>query len=106
MPNSILTSHDAGSTVSLNSGDTVILELEENPTTGYVWKVEELDSRILELTGEDLHAAGGGIGAGGTRKMTFKAIGAGASLLRLKCARPWEPDAPSSTFSVTIDVHA
>ena len=107
MANSTLTNADAGRTVSVNSGDTITLDLEENPTTGYVWKVEDLDSQILELTGENFDAAGrGGIGAGGKRTMTFKANGTGASPLRLECVRPWEPDIPADSFSVTIDVHA
>lgn len=101
-----LTNADAGRTVSVNSGDTIVVRLEENPTTGYVWKVEELDSQILQLVSEDYEAAGSGIGGGGQRKLVFKAIGAGQSSLKLKCLRQWEPDAPLNTFDVTIDVHA
>lgn len=102
-----LTNADSGSSVSVNSGDTIILELEENPTTGYLWKVEALDSHILELTGENYEAAGsGGIGGAGKRKLTFRANSAGISPLRLKCVRPWDADTPLTTFSVTVNVHA
>ena len=106
MANQTLTNADAGRTVSVNTGDTIVVQLEENPTTGYLWKVEELDSQILQLVSEDYEAAGGGIGGGGKRKFVFKANDAGLSPLKLKHMRQWEPDSPLGTFSVTIDVHA
>jgi inhibitor of cysteine peptidase len=106
MANQTLTNADVGRTVSVNSGDMIVVQLEENPTTGYLWKLEELDSQILQLTSEDYEAAGSGIGGGGQRKLVFKANNAGLSPLKLKCVRQWEPDSPLSTFSVMIDVHA
>ena len=39
MSNDILTDADAGSTRQVNTGEIVELRLEENPSTGYRWKV-------------------------------------------------------------------
>jgi inhibitor of cysteine peptidase len=101
-----LTKADAGRIVPVNSGDTIVLRLEENPTTGYLWKVEQLDSRVLELMSAEYQAAGGGIGGGGTRKMIFRAKEAGASQLLLKCVRQWEPDNPLGVFSIMVEVRS
>ena len=101
-----LTKTDAGRIVPANSGDTIIVRLEENPTTAYLWKVEQLDSRVLELMSAEYEPAGGGIGGGGTRKMVFRAKESGASQLLLKCVRPWEPDNPLGAFSIMVEVRA
>ena len=105
MANIDLTKANAGTIVPANAGDTITLRLEENPTTGYLWTVKELNSSVLELVGEEyLIGAGTGIGGGGERKLVFRAKEAGASPLRLNCERSWEPDNPLMTFSVTIEV--
>jgi predicted secreted protein len=107
MANITLTRADAGSFVTVNRGDMITVRLEENPTTGYVWKIEEIDPGVLELVSEEYETvAGGGIGGGGERKMVFRANAPDTSTLQLKCLRQWEPDNPLSTFSVTIEVHS
>jgi len=105
MANFVLSQADAGRVVAVNPDDTIVVQLEENPTTGYLWKVEQSDSRVLELTSQEYEpAAAGGIGGGGARKMVFRAKQSGTSPLLLKCVRQWEPDNVLGTFSVTIDV--
>ena len=107
MADTTLTNADAGRTVAINSGDKIVVRLEENPTTAYVWQVEQLDPGVLELVSDDYEiAAGSGIGGGGERKLVFRANNPGTSPLRLKSVRQWEPDKPSSSFSVTIEVRA
>ena len=107
MAETTLTNADAGRSVAINSGDTVVVRLEENPGTAYLWKVEDVNSRVLELVSDEHEmAAGRGIGGGGERKLVFRAREAGTSPLRLKCVRQWEPENPSNTFSATIQVHA
>ena len=34
---------DAGSQVELNAGQTLVVSLEGNPTTGFTWEAAELD---------------------------------------------------------------
>ena len=107
MADTTLTNADAGRTVAVDSGDTIVVRLEENPTTAYLWQVEQLDSGVLEKVSDDYQIAGGsGIGGGGERKLVFRAINSGTSPLHLKSVRQWEPDNPSSVFSVTIEVRA
>jgi inhibitor of cysteine peptidase len=107
MANIDLTKANAGTIVPAFAGDTITLRLEENPTTGYLWTVKELNSSVLELLSEEYFmAAGTGIGGGGERKLIFRAKEAGTSPLRLNCERRWEPDNPLTTLSITIEVRA
>ena len=85
---------DDGKTIELRSGDTLRIELEENPTTGHRWAAEESDDRVLLLQKDDYvleeHPA---IGQGGTRVLVFEARAVGATSVRLKHWREWEGDA-------------
>jgi len=89
----------------LTVGDELIVALPENPTTGYRW---ELDSPGAPLRLErDEFAAGGAPGAGGTRRLTFRASTEGRAHLTLKLRREWEKtQPPTEQFSVTADVRS
>jgi len=101
-----LTSADAGKTVTLHTGDTLVIQLTGNPTTGYNWDVSKVDASILQAQGDvqftpDTHAAG----SGGTVVLTFLAASAGQTQLQLAYHRSWETGvAPLQTFAVTIVV--
>jgi inhibitor of cysteine peptidase len=104
MTDRVLTQADDGGTVEVKTGDMLSIRLEENPTTGYRWTVDQLDGQMLELQNSAYAAAGGGIGAGGARTMSFKARQPGTAQLRLKYRREWEHDSPLKQFTVTVSV--
>jgi len=101
-----LTDADAGKTVTLQTGDTLVIHLAGNPTTGYNWGVSKVDASILQAQGDvqftpDTNAAG----SGGTVVLTFLAASAGQTQLQLAYHRSWETGiAPLQTFAVTIVV--
>lgn len=101
-----LTANDAGKTVELNTGDTLAVELEGNPTTGYVWEVEAVDAAVLKQTGEsEFKPESDATGAGGVEILRFEAVASGQTALKLVYHRPWEEDvSPEETFEVTIVV--
>jgi predicted secreted protein len=43
---------DDGSQVELNAGQTLVVSLESNLTTGYTWEAAELDEQVLRQVGE------------------------------------------------------
>jgi len=92
-----LTQADAGRTVTVTPGQHVVLRLEENPTTGFRWSlpagVEVVEDRFEP-------GAGGMIGAGGTRVLTFAAPQA-EHRLDLRLQRPFS-DEVEGTFAVTL----
>lgn len=101
-----LTASDAGKTVKIENGDTFQVKLDGNPTTGYSWEPENLDSSILEQQGKwDFKPESSAVGAGGVITTTFKAVGPGKTNLRLIYHRPFEQGvAPLETWEVTIQV--
>ena len=95
-----------GSTIAIDCGETFLIILEGNPTTGYTWEVETIDATILQQLGEaDFTPDSDAIGSGGKLTFRFRAISSGQSPLKLIYHRPWEQDVPPlKTFELTIIV--
>jgi predicted secreted protein len=88
-------------TIRTRVGDTFVVELEGNPTTGYVWEPEAHDS--VEFVGREVVQSGGGIGAGARERLSFRSRAAGAFTLKVRHKRPWEP-AALETRAVKVSV--
>jgi inhibitor of cysteine peptidase len=86
------------------AGDTMKLELSENPTTGYRWRIPDVGPG-LRILDDSFEAPTGGPGSGGVRRWTLAADKAGTIPLRLELKRGWQPD-PAQTFTVTFVVKA
>jgi inhibitor of cysteine peptidase len=101
-----LSEADAGSTVTLAVGDTMEVVLDGNPTTGFTWETEALDTSVLRQLGEsEFQPESALIGAGGTFTFRFEAVASGQTTLRLVYHRPWETDVPpEKTYEVTASV--
>src|SRR5450759_690824 len=101
-----LSDGESGKTVQLAVGGSLVIDLEENASTGYVWQVEGAPP-VLKAAGDKATPGeqGGLVGAAGRRILTFTAAQAGTGELRLAYARPWEKGVPpAKTFVVTFVV--
>ncbi len=104
------TEKDDGQTLGVAKGQTLVVELPANPSTGYTWVVLALPS-VVETVGEPAFASGASessmvVGAGGTMTLTFRAVEAGTGKLELGYMRPWETAvAPEQTYSLTLNVN-
>lgn len=96
----------SGSIIKVNSGESFVIILEGNPTTGYTWELDALDPAILQQQGEpDFTPDSDAIGSGGKFTFRFQAISAGQSPLKLIYHRPWEKDVPPlKTFELLVIV--
>ncbi len=108
-PDIELTEPDDGASLTLAPGHTVTITLTSNPTTGFEWKVAELDEAILEQVGkaayESSDPGGTRAGAGGKTTFRFKAVKNGETALKLIYHRPWEKDvAPAKSFYLEATV--
>ena len=97
---------DNGKSKAVRPGDAIAIRLEENPTTGYQWAIDQTNPEVIEHL-ESVFSPGSetGIGSGGVRIFRFRAKKPGNVLLRLKQWRSWQGD--NSTvewFEVTIQV--
>jgi len=96
-----------GTAVDVKVGDTVIVELESNPSTGYSWQVT--GEGPFELQGEPEFVQDGAdddrVGAGGIERFTFERTGDEQGTLRLEYRRPWEEPSVESedTWSIEVD---
>lgn len=105
MSDTTVTEADAGSTVELERGSTLTVRLEEVPTTGYQWAVDEVDGRVLDLQESEYEQhSGTGLDGGGRHSFTFRAAEPGTTTLTMVLRREWEPENPDDRFEVTVDV--
>ena len=98
---------DDGREMQLKKGQTLVVTLEANPTTGYSWEVAEpLDEQVLRQAGEpEFKPESDLVGAGGVQILRFEAVNAGKTTLRLAYRRSWEKDVePLNTFSIQVVV--
>ncbi len=98
---------DNGKTVTIQTGDRLVITLDGNPSTGYTWEAKDLDISMFEQVGEARFESSNSnlVGAGGTLTLTFKALKAGASALALVYHRPWETGVePLEIFTVNVTV--
>lgn len=98
---------DSGKAVQLTVGQKLVVDLEENATTGYSWQLEAALPSMLATAGDETRPAGqaGVVGAAGRRVLTYAATRAGNGELRLVYARPWEHGVPpAKTFTVPVTV--
>lgn len=105
-----LSAADDGRQIELKEGQVLVISLEGNLSTGYMWEVEKADKTILHQTGEvefepesHLLGAPGLLGAPAKQTLRFEAVAAGRTTLRLVYHRPWEKDVkPARTFSIQV----
>ena len=101
-----LTEEENGGNVALTVNDTLQIQLDGNPTTGYIWESENLDTDHLEQIGTPVFAAQSKLmGAPGQFTLTFKALRSGVVKLRLIYHRTFEKNVPpQQVFEVTVNI--
>ncbi len=104
-----LTEKDDGRTVSYNEGQSVIVALASNPSTGYDWAVTATDKTFGYPVTTKFVASSSKIGAGGTTKLTWATKGAlsmvGKHAIELSYQRSWEKK-PTKVLHFVIEILA
>jgi inhibitor of cysteine peptidase len=97
----------AGGDITATTGETFEVVLDSNPSTGFVWTVAQApDPAVVTLEDQAYEKPdSSAMGAPGTERFTFKAVGSGTTTMALKYARPSDPDSPdNSTVTYTVTV--
>ena len=100
---------DNSGTIEVKAGETFVIKLESNPTTGYSWSLAEYDSKVTKQESnvyEPTKTAANVVGSGGTEVWAFKAITKGETKLTFQYTRPWEKDVPpinKETYKITVE---
>jgi inhibitor of cysteine peptidase len=97
---------DDGTTVDLSESDTLEVQLEGNPTTGFNWQVvDTIDTAVLEQDGDPTFDADAELaGSPGVVTLRFKAVGSGSSPLNLEYKAVAGDGAAEATYSLTVNV--
>jgi inhibitor of cysteine peptidase len=94
-----------GTSVEATVGDTVVVSLDANATTGYQWAFTAGDTFTIESSQyqEGTHPEGV-VGAGGIQIVTLRVTKPGSSKLTGTYARSWETPSPDAKpdFSMTV----
>jgi inhibitor of cysteine peptidase len=103
-----LTEADKGKTIDVQQGTEILIRLNENPTTGYSWAIDQSDDTVLPLQSSNFSSsASAAVGAGGARLFTFTAKQSGTVHLQLKRWREWLGDSSIiERYDVTIQIHS
>lgn len=103
----VYTEADSGSSVTAAVGDTVIIRLSENPSTGYAWDASSSDGlQQLESSLVVPSASPAVVGAAGTREIRYEVRQSGRQTVEATYARSWETgeSGTAGEFTLTIDV--
>jgi predicted secreted protein len=83
---------DNGTTIHLQAGDTLEVQLKSTPSTGYMWYIRPKSTPLLKLASQTMtEPAESGVGRPVFQIFRFTATKAGAGDLLLHYVRSWEP---------------
>jgi inhibitor of cysteine peptidase len=101
MISEVLKDENNGQHIHLKEGTTIQVDLEENPTTGYRWEVDHIDSAHLLKVSEDfIPAKTSGVGASGRKIFELRVRATGTGKLTLVNRQRWSGDV-YKTFEVS-----
>ena len=108
---------DAGKSIASQVGDTILIKLKSNPTTGYSWKqtdqpkgsaVEFKSKKFLTMSqmNPEIRTRPGQVGQGGATTFIYRVVATGKATIHLTYARSWEKGKKEPNFTVTVNAKA
>ena len=88
--------------VELNVGDTFVIDLRENPTTGYRWQASPA-SQLVPSGDEFLAQGNAAAGSSGVRTLKFTPLSVGKGTVMLELRREWETGAPQQSVTIAYE---
>lgn len=94
-------------TIGIKIGQRLKIELEGNPTTGYLWQVTDISQKgVIEEVGKYEYLRDSDlIGSGGVQIFSFKSLKKGTTVVSFEYKRTWETVAAAKKYNVKIIVH-
>lgn len=97
---------DPAVTIEIKVGESFIIALDSNPTTGYTWH-EDFDKSFLELVDHEYErslAGEGLVGAGGTESFEFKALKEGDTEVTMVYKQGWEGGSVGDEYVFKVSI--
>ncbi len=98
---------EAGADINLQVGETDVIELEANRTTGYSWHYNIKNEEILKVVSDDYkdpQNKKGVLGAPGKRILKIKALQKGSTVVYLEYYREWKPEKVEKSKEIRVQV--
>lgn len=97
----------ADKSITAKVGETFIIELESNPTTGYQWSITGPLSPALQKVSSQYvpskTTSSNVVGSGGVEKWTFKAVGTGDAVIQMEYLQAGSNQSGgNANFDVTV----
>jgi len=93
--------------VKVLTDQKIIISLQGNPTTGFAWSVQDINSDVIRLISKKFISGSDNfwrVGVGGKYIFEFIAEKQGKTNLEFIYKRPWVGGETAQTFTVTINV--
>ena len=92
--------------ISAKTGETFVIELDSNITTGYSWQLAKpLKKEFIRLvSSEYINLHPNVTGAGGKEIWRFITLKKGSTKISFQYSRPWEKQRPAKQISYKIKV--
>jgi Predicted secreted protein len=79
--------------VQVSANDTIVLELDETPATGYHWEITDINKKDIELIDEEYQLyKQAGIGGGGKKIFKFRVVNKVGGHILLENRQKWSGD--------------
>lgn len=100
----VLTAADDGRSIDLRAGSEVVIQLPENPSTGYRWEIDT-DKVYISVERQRFEPQSDRVGGGGESSWVLRARTPGVTTVKLMLWRPWEGErAAIQRFVVTLRI--
>ena len=99
-----LTESANGREVELRVGQSLVLSLPENRTTGYSWQLVKNGAAVCRLVEDVNEQTAQRIGSPGSHRWRFVAEKPGVSTIEMHLIRPWKADEVTRSFSLKVRV--
>ncbi|HOO78625.1 MAG TPA: protease inhibitor I42 family protein [bacterium] len=107
-PMAVPTAADSPGTIRVRPGETFVIKLDSNITTGFQWSMPEPpDPGVVDFLEKDYIPSDTGkrAGGGGREEWKFRAAGTGETTIDLIYSRSWElgvPPARTAAYRVVV----
>ncbi|MEW5785369.1 MAG: protease inhibitor I42 family protein [Bacillota bacterium] len=103
----VYTEEDASAVIAVKKGALFVIDLEENPSTGFSWHYTVSDEKVAALDADHFTAPDSGeqlTGSPGRRQFQFRAGAGGSAAITFEYYREWEPANIAETYRFTVEV--
>ena len=96
---------DSPKKIEVVVGESFVVSLAENPSTGFSWHYRIADQGVIALISDAyIHGGSNLPGSGGQHNWKFKALKKGSSKIIFSYYREWEKDKVASNYEYTVTV--